>query len=94
MPEAIEQCWIYRSAAPSSHFARNGVSLDFRVAFTPKNPVRLHKPSGQLPRWGAKNVLPLNLIALLEQGKVSCERFLGYGVSLPIVSSPFGRFII
>jgi len=23
----------------------------------------LHKPSGQLPRWGAKNVLPLNLIA-------------------------------
>ena len=32
--------------------------------FTPKNPVRLHKPSGQLPRWGAKNVLPLNLIAL------------------------------
>ncbi|MBD9031670.1 MAG: hypothetical protein EGR19_05665, partial [Dialister sp.] len=32
--------------------------------FTPKNPVRLHKPFGQLPRWGAKNVLPLNLIAL------------------------------
>jgi hypothetical protein len=24
----------------------------------------LHKPFGQLPRWGAKNVLPLNLIAL------------------------------
>ena len=23
------------------------------------------QPSGQLPRWGAKNVLPLNLIALL-----------------------------
>ena len=27
MPAAIEQCWIYRSAAPSSHFARNGVAL-------------------------------------------------------------------
>uniref|UniRef100_UPI003FEE357B hypothetical protein n=1 Tax=Dialister sp. TaxID=1955814 RepID=UPI003FEE357B len=25
---------------------------------------RLHKPFGQLPRWGAKNVLPFNLIAL------------------------------
>ena len=30
-----------------------------------KNPVRLHKPFGQLPRWGAKNVLSLILIALL-----------------------------
>ena len=36
----------------------------FSRRFTPKNPVRLHKPFGQLPRWGAKNVLPLNLIAL------------------------------
>ena len=36
----------------------------FSRRFTPKNPVRLHKPSGQLPRWGAKNDLPLNLIAL------------------------------
>ena len=35
----------------------------FSRRFTPKNPVRLHKPFGQLPRWGAKNVLPLNLIA-------------------------------
>ena len=36
----------------------------FSRRFTPKNPVRLHKPFGQLPRRGAKNVLPLNLIAL------------------------------
>ena len=36
----------------------------FSHRFTPKNPVRLHKPSGQLPLWGAKNDLPLNLIAL------------------------------
>ena len=36
----------------------------FSRRFTPKNPVRLHNPFGQLPRWGAKNVLPLNLIAL------------------------------
>ena len=36
----------------------------FSRRFTPKNPVRLHKPFGQLPRWGAKNVLSLNLIAL------------------------------
>ena len=35
----------------------------FSRRFTPKNPVRLHKPFGQLPRWGAKNILPLNLIA-------------------------------
>ena len=40
----------------------------FSRRFTPKNPVRLHKPSGQLPRWGAKNVLPLNLIALPRRG--------------------------
>ena len=36
----------------------------FSRRFTPKNPVCLHNPFGQLPRWGAKNVLPLNLIAL------------------------------
>ena len=35
----------------------------FSRRFTPKNPVRLHNPFGELPRWGAKNVLPLNLIA-------------------------------
>ena len=45
MPAVIEQCWIYRSAAP--------------------------QPSGQLPRWGAKNVLPLNLIAL-PAGDIFC----------------------
>ena len=27
------------------------------------------QPFGQLPRWGAKNVLPLNLTALPEGGK-------------------------
>ena len=35
----------------------------FSRRFTPKNPVRLHNPFGELPRWGDKNVLPLNLIA-------------------------------
>ena len=39
----------------------------FSRRFTPKNPVRLHKPFGQLPRWGAKDDLPLNLIALLPR---------------------------
>ena len=42
----------------------------FSRRFTPKNPVRLHKPFGQLPRWGAKNVLPLNLIALLIRDRL------------------------
>ena len=28
------------------------------------------QPSGQLPRWGAKNVLPLNLIELLRRGEI------------------------
>ena len=46
----------------------------FSRRFTPKNPVRLHKPFGQLPRWGAKNVLPLNLIALRGSGYAG-ERF-------------------
>ena len=36
----------------------------FSSRFTPKNPVRLHNPFGERPRWGAKNVLPLNLITL------------------------------
>ncbi|MBD8954133.1 MAG: hypothetical protein EGQ71_03745, partial [Dialister sp.] len=36
------------------------------------------QPSGQLPRWGAKNVLPLNLIALLgyardDDGAKRCQ---------------------
>ena len=64
MLAAIEQCWIYRSAAPSSHFARNGVSLDFRVASLLKIQFACTSPPGSSPRWGAKNVLPLNLIAL------------------------------
>ena len=42
----------------------------FSRRFTPKNPVRLHNPFGELPRWGAKNVLPLNLIALLSSGSI------------------------
>ena len=42
----------------------------FSRRFTPKNPVRLHKPFGQLPRWGAKNVLPLNLTALPQWGRL------------------------
>ena len=41
----------------------------FSRRFAPKNQVRLHKPSGQLPRWGAKNDLPLNLIALPSSGR-------------------------
>ena len=44
----------------------------FSRRFTPKNPVCLHNPFGQLPRWGAKNVLPLNLIAFpIGKGFVS-----------------------
>ena len=46
----------------------------FSRRFTPKNPVRLHKPFGQLPRWGAKNVLPLNLIASFPQGRACGEQ--------------------
>ena len=42
----------------------------FSRRFTPKNPVRLHNPIGELPRWGAKNVLPLNLIALLSSDSI------------------------
>ena len=41
----------------------------FSRRFTPKNPVRLHNPFGELPRWGAKNVLPLNLIAFPSRGR-------------------------
>ena len=43
----------------------------FSRRFTPKNPVRLHKPFGQLPRWGAKNVLTLNLIVFPARGMLS-----------------------
>ena len=41
----------------------------FSRRFTPKNPVRLHNLFGELPRWGAKNVLPLNLIASFPAGR-------------------------
>ena len=41
----------------------------FSRRFTPKNPVRLHNPFGELPRWGAKNVLPLNLMAFPPRGR-------------------------
>ena len=41
----------------------------FSRRFTPNNPVRLHKPFGELPRWGAQNVLPLNLIASFPAGQ-------------------------
>ena len=54
----------YRYVAPSSHFARNGVSLDFRVASLLKIQFACTTPSGELPRWGAKNVLLLKLITL------------------------------
>ena len=30
-------------------------------------------PFGELPRWGAKNVLPLNLIALPRGGRLRYE---------------------
>ena len=30
-------------------------------------------PFGELPRWGAKNVLPLNLIALPSRGRCPAE---------------------
>ena len=49
MPAAIEQCWIHRSAAPSSHFARNGVSLVFRVASLLKIQFACTSPPGSSP---------------------------------------------
>ena len=49
----------YRYVAPSSHFVRNGVSLDFRVASLLKIQFACTTPFGELPRWGAKNVLSL-----------------------------------
>ena len=49
----------------------------FSRRFTPKNPVRLHNPFGQLPRWGAKNVLLLNLITLHSRGRGTASAALG-----------------
>ena len=66
----------YRYVAPSSHFVRNGVSLDFRVASLLKIQFAYTTPSGSSPpRWGAKNVLPLNLMALLftRQPTAACH---------------------
>ena len=58
----------------------------FSRRFTPKNPVRLYKPFGQLPRWGAKNILPLNLIAFpIGKGFVS-----GISLSPSNLRRPFG----
>ena len=53
----------YRYVAPLISLRSKWRLTGFSRRFTPKNPVRLHKPFGQLPRWGAKNVLPLNLMA-------------------------------
>ena len=53
----------YRYVAPLISLRSKWRLTGFSRRFTPKNPVRLHNPFGQLPRWGAKNVLPLNLIA-------------------------------
>ena len=50
----------------------------FSRRFTPKNPVRLHNPIGELPRWGAKNVLLLNLIALPARGEGASKGRIGY----------------
>ena len=32
-------------------------------------------PFGELPRWGAKNVLPLNLMALPERGMTHMTKY-------------------
>ena len=58
----------YRYVAPLISLRSKWRLTGFSRRFTPKNPVRLHNPIGELPRWGAKNVLPLNLIALLIGG--------------------------
>ena len=53
----------YRYVAPLISLRSKWRLTGFSRRFTPKNPVRLHNPFGELPRWGAKNVLLLNLIA-------------------------------
>ena len=63
----------YRCVAPLISLRSKWRLTGFSRRFTPKNPVRLHKPFGQLPRWGAKNVLPLNLIALPQWGRLRNE---------------------
>ena len=77
----------------------------FSRRFTPKNPVRLHKPFGQLPRWGAKNVLPLNLTALPARGaddtrETCCQETFGHrliytrGKAAPSFLIPHSSFLI
>ena len=58
----------YRYVAPLISLRSKWRLTGFSRRFTPKNPVRLHNPFGELPRWGAKNVLPLNLIAFPTRG--------------------------
>ena len=75
----------YRYVAPLISLRSKWRLTGFSRRFTPKNPVRLHKPFGQLPRWGAKNVLPLNLIALPHWGRGTAsavDRVLSYIVDL------------
>ncbi len=43
----------------------NAIKLRKSLATQP-----LASPFGELPRWGAKNVLPLNLIALPQWGRL------------------------
>ena len=69
----VQANWIFRSVATlkssetSFRAQRNGAcqrpsnNAQYTVVLPPQ-------PSGQLPRWGAKNVLPLNLIALPRWG--------------------------
>ena len=61
MPAAIEQCWIYRSAAPSSHFVRNGVSLDFSVATLLKIQFACTYCLRHFPRRGKPDVAQLTI---------------------------------
>ena len=63
----------YRYVAPLISLRSKWRLTGFSRRFTPKNPVRLHNPFGELPRWGAKNVLPLNLMALPSRGRCPAE---------------------
>ena len=59
----------YRYVAPLISLRSKWRLTGFSRRITPKNPVRLHNPFGELPRWGDKNVLPLNLIASFPTGR-------------------------
>ena len=63
----------YRYVTPLISLRSKWRLTGFSRRFTPKNPVRLHNPFGELPRWGAKNVLPLNLIAFPSRGRLRYE---------------------